>query len=43
MKEEVKTIEVCVGVGLNQFFPEIVKIEVPQDNEEVNNTEKTEE
>lgn len=25
-----KTIEVCVGVGLNQFFPEYVTIEIPQ-------------
>lgn len=43
MEEKVKTIEVCVGVGLNQFFPEIVRIEVPQDDEEVNDTENTEE
>lgn len=38
MEEKVKTIEVCVGIGLNQFFPEIVRIEVPQDDEEVNDT-----
>jgi len=32
---EVKTIEVCLGVGLNQIFPEYITIEIPQtqDNE----------
>jgi hypothetical protein len=25
-----KTIEVCVGIGLNQFFPEYVTVEIPQ-------------
>ena len=25
-----KKIEVCLGVGLNQFFPDYITIEVPQ-------------
>lgn len=25
-----KTIEVCLGVGMNQIFPEYTKIEIPQ-------------
>jgi hypothetical protein len=35
MEEKIKTIEVCLGVGLNQFFPEIVKIELPQEGKAV--------
>lgn len=27
---EHNTIEVCLGVGLNQIFPEYTKIEIPQ-------------
>jgi hypothetical protein len=30
-RNKMKTIEVCVGVGLNQFFPEYVTIEIPQE------------
>ena len=30
-KNQMKTIEVCVGVGLNQLFPEYVTIEIPQE------------
>tara|TARA_R110000803_G_scaffold167811_1_gene231059 strand:+ start:250 stop:354 length:105 start_codon:yes stop_codon:yes gene_type:complete len=30
---EVKTIEVCLGVGLNQFFPEYITIEISQTQE----------
>ena len=27
------TIEVCLGVGMNQLFPEVVKIEIlPEEN-----------
>ena len=26
-----KTIKICTGVGLNQFFPEWITIEIPQD------------
>jgi hypothetical protein len=33
-ENNMKTIEVCVGIGLNQFFPEYVTIEIPQDLEE---------
>ena len=40
-----KIIEVNLGIGLNQFFPEPVKILVGEENEEVNseNTEDTDE
>jgi hypothetical protein len=34
MGENVKTIEVCLGVGMNQLFPETITIEIPQDGEE---------
>jgi hypothetical protein len=30
---EEKVIEVCLGVGMNQLFPEVVKIIIP--NEEI--------
>jgi hypothetical protein len=35
MKE--KTIEVCLGIGLNQIFPEttVIQIEVDPDNETI--------
>lgn len=36
-----KIIEVNLGVGLNQFFPEPVKILISNDDEDVN-SEKTE-
>jgi hypothetical protein len=26
-----KTIEVCVGVGMNQLFPEYITIEIPKE------------
>lgn len=29
-----KTIEVCVGIGLNQLFPEYITIEIPQNTKE---------
>lgn len=29
MEEVEKEIEVCLGVGMNQVFPEIIKIKVP--------------
>lgn len=29
--EQPKTIKVCTGIGLNQFFPEWITIEIPQD------------
>jgi hypothetical protein len=29
MEELEKEIEVCLGVGTNQIFPEIIKIKVP--------------
>jgi hypothetical protein len=40
-----KIIEVNLGIGLNQFFPEPVKILVGGENEDVNseNTEDTDE
>lgn len=40
-----KIIEVNLGIGLNQFFPEPVKILVDEENEDVNseNTEDTDE
>lgn len=31
-RNKMKTIEVCVGVGLNQFFPEYITIEIPQES-----------
>ncbi len=34
MEENVKTIEVCLGVGMNQLFPETITIEIPQDTDE---------
>jgi hypothetical protein len=34
MKEK-KFIEVCLGAGMNQFFPEYLKIEIPQEDEVV--------
>lgn len=40
-----KIIEVNLGIGLNQFFPEPIKILVGEDNVDVNpeNTEDTDE
>ena len=29
-----KFVEVCVGIGMNQFFPEYALIEIPNDVEE---------
>ena len=29
-QEKMKTIEVCTGIGLNQFFPETITIEIPK-------------
>ena len=29
-----KLVEVCVGIGMNQFFPEYSLIEIPNDVEE---------
>jgi predicted SAM-dependent methyltransferase len=31
LMEQPKTIKVCTGIGLNQFFPEWITIEIPQD------------
>lgn len=37
-----KFVEVCVGIGMNQFFPEYALIEIPNDEvEEVNEKERT--
>jgi len=33
MNSNKKFVEVCVGIGMNQFFPEYALIEIP--NEEV--------
>jgi len=33
MSSNKKFVEVCVGIGMNQFFPEYALIEIP--NEEV--------
>ncbi len=30
--EQPKKIKICTGVGLNQFFPEYITIEIPQEN-----------
>ena len=35
-----KTIEVCVGVGMNQLFPEYVKIEIPQESKKITKAER---
>jgi hypothetical protein len=32
LMEQPKKIKICTGVGLNQFFPEYITIEIPQDN-----------
>jgi hypothetical protein len=32
LMEQPKTIKICTGVGLNQFFPEYITIEIPQEN-----------
>lgn len=35
MPQEIKVMEVCLGIGTNQLFPEIVILEfVDDDNEE---------
>jgi hypothetical protein len=34
---EEKTIEVCVGVGLDQLFPEYVTITIPNNEENQTN------
>lgn len=37
-----KFVEVCVGIGMDQFFPEYALIEIPNDVvEEVNEKERT--
>jgi hypothetical protein len=43
MVEKLKKFEVCIGVGLNQFFPEYITIEVSEEDEEVVETENSEE
>ena len=30
---EPKSFEICLGVGMNQFFPEYIKIELTEENE----------
>lgn len=43
MGEKLKKFEICVGIGLNQFFPEYITIEVPEEGDEIVGTENTEE
>ena len=33
---EDNTIEVCLGVGMNQLFPEVVKIEILPEEDNIN-------
>jgi hypothetical protein len=35
-----KTIEVCVGVGMNQIFPEYITIEIPQESNKITKAER---
>ena len=35
-----KTIEVCLGVGMNQIFPEYTKIEIPQESKKITKAER---
>jgi len=35
-----KTIEVCVGVGMNQLFPEYITIEIPQESKKITKAER---
>jgi hypothetical protein len=35
-----KTIEVCLGVGMNQIFPEYTRIEIPQEEESTKTPEE---
>jgi hypothetical protein len=34
MSNNKKFVEVCVGIGMNQFFPEYALIEIPNDEVE---------
>ena len=34
MSQEIRVMEVCIGIGLNQLFPEIVIVEIPDDEDE---------
>lgn len=33
MESKNKTFEMCIGVGLNQLFPEYITIEIPNEEE----------
>ena len=35
-----KTIEVCLGVGMNQLFPEYITIEIPQESKKITKAER---
>ena len=34
------TIEVCLGVGMNQLFPEYITIEIPQESKKITKAER---